>query len=37
VGGHAIALLSIDGTLDDQQLKEISRLEGVHQARALTF
>jgi D-3-phosphoglycerate dehydrogenase len=37
VGGHAIALLSIDGTLDENQLKEISRLEGVHQARALTF
>ncbi len=28
VGGDAIALLSIDGTVDDKQLKEIAALPG---------
>jgi D-3-phosphoglycerate dehydrogenase len=37
VGGDAIALLSIDGTVDDRQLSEIAALPGVRQARALTF
>jgi D-3-phosphoglycerate dehydrogenase / 2-oxoglutarate reductase len=37
VGGDAIALLSIDGTLTEPQLKEIAALEGVKQAKALKF
>jgi D-3-phosphoglycerate dehydrogenase len=37
VGGDAIALLSIDGTLEDKQLKEITKLPGVHQAKTLAF
>ncbi len=37
VGGDAIALLSIDGTLTDDQLKRIAALEGVKQAKALRF
>ena len=37
VGGDAIALLSIDGTVDDKQLKEIAALPGVKQAKSLAF
>ncbi|WP_375452769.1 phosphoglycerate dehydrogenase [uncultured Devosia sp.] len=37
VGADAIALVSIDGTLNDAQLGEIAGLEGVKQARALRF
>lgn len=37
VGGDAIALVSIDGTLTDEQLAEIAALEGVKQAKALKF
>jgi len=37
VGGDAIALLSIDGTLEDKQLKQITALPGVHQAKPLSF
>jgi D-3-phosphoglycerate dehydrogenase len=37
VGGDAIALLSIDGKLEEAQLKEITKLPGVHNARTLTF
>jgi D-3-phosphoglycerate dehydrogenase len=37
VGGDAIALLSIDGSVNDKQLKEIAALPGVRQAKALTF
>ena len=37
VGGDAIALVSIDGTLADEQLGQITRLEGVKQAKALKF
>jgi D-3-phosphoglycerate dehydrogenase len=37
VGGDAIALLSIDGTVTDAQLKEIARLPGVTHANALSF
>jgi D-3-phosphoglycerate dehydrogenase len=37
VGGDAIALLSIDGEVNDAQLKEIAALPGVKQARALRF
>ena len=37
VGGDAIALLSIDGEVNDAQLKEIAALPGVKQARALKF
>jgi D-3-phosphoglycerate dehydrogenase / 2-oxoglutarate reductase len=37
VGGDAIALLSIDGSLTDDQLKQIAALEGVKQAKALSF
>ena len=37
VGGDAIALVSIDGTLDDTQLDQIVKLEGVKQAKALKF
>ena len=37
VGGDAIALLSIDGTLEDKQLKQITALPGVHQAWPLSF
>ncbi len=37
VGGDAIALLSIDGSLTEAQLKEIAELPGVKQAKALKF
>ena len=37
VGGDAIALLSIDGKLEDKQLAEITKLPGVHQAKTLAF
>jgi len=37
VGGDAIALLSIDGSVNDKQLKEIAGLPGVRQARVLAF
>jgi D-3-phosphoglycerate dehydrogenase len=37
VGGDAIALLSIDGSLADAQLGEVAKLEGVKQAKALKF
>jgi D-3-phosphoglycerate dehydrogenase len=37
VGGDAIALVSIDGTLADRQLKQIAGLPGVRQAKALAF
>jgi len=37
VGGDAIALLSIDGTLDEAQLQQIAGLPGVHQAKSLAF
>jgi D-3-phosphoglycerate dehydrogenase len=37
VGGDAIALLSIDGKLEDAQLKQITALPGVHQAKSLAF
>ena len=37
VGGDAIALLSIDGSVADKQLKEIAALPGVKQAKALAF
>ena len=37
VGGDAIALLSIDGDVAPEQLKEIAGLPGVKQAKALAF
>jgi D-3-phosphoglycerate dehydrogenase len=37
VGGDAIALVSIDGKVGDEQLKRIAALEGVKQAKALQF
>jgi D-3-phosphoglycerate dehydrogenase len=37
VGGDAIALLSIDGTLTDEQLAQVAALEGVKQAKSLRF
>ncbi|CAN7319225.1 MULTISPECIES: phosphoglycerate dehydrogenase [unclassified Devosia] len=37
VGGDAIALVSIDGTLTEEQLAEIAALEGVKQAKAVRF
>ena len=37
VGGDAIALLSIDGAVNEAQLKAIAALPGVKQAKALTF
>ena len=37
VGGDAIALLSIDGTLAEEQLARVAALEGVRQAKALRF
>jgi D-3-phosphoglycerate dehydrogenase / 2-oxoglutarate reductase len=37
VGGDAIALLSIDGTVADKQLSKIAALPGVRQAKALAF
>ncbi|MDB5541537.1 MAG: phosphoglycerate dehydrogenase [Devosia sp.] len=37
VGGDAIALLSIDGTLADDQLKQVAALDGVKQAKSLKF
>ena len=37
VGGDAIALLSIDGQLGDDQLKQVTALPGVKQAKALRF
>lgn len=36
-GGDAIALLAVDGTLEDDLLNEIIALEGVIQAKALAF
>ena len=33
----AIALLSIDGNVDEKQLKEIATLPGVKQAKSLAF
>jgi D-3-phosphoglycerate dehydrogenase len=36
-GGDAIALVSIDGTLDEDQLGRIEELPGVKQAKALKF
>jgi len=36
-GGDAIALVSIDGTLTDDQLSTIAELDGVKQAKALRF
>lgn len=37
VGGDAIALVAIDGTLDDGQLQQIAALPGVRQAKSLAF
>ncbi|KKB12568.1 3-phosphoglycerate dehydrogenase [Devosia geojensis] len=37
VGGDAIALVSIDGELTEEQLGRIAALEGVKQAKALKF
>ena len=37
VGGDAIALLSIDGSVTAEQLKEIASLPGVKQAKAVAF
>jgi D-3-phosphoglycerate dehydrogenase len=37
VGGDAIALLSIDGQVKEDQLAQIAKLEGVKQAKALRF
>jgi len=37
VGGDAIALLSIDGEVTPEQLKEIAGLPGVRQAKAVAF
>ncbi|WDR04939.1 phosphoglycerate dehydrogenase [Devosia rhodophyticola] len=37
VGSDAIALVSIDGTLNEKQLAEITALPGVKQAKALKF
>ncbi|MBK8085425.1 MAG: phosphoglycerate dehydrogenase [Devosia sp.] len=37
VGGDAIALLSIDGTMTPDQLAQIAALPGVRQAKALRF
>jgi D-3-phosphoglycerate dehydrogenase / 2-oxoglutarate reductase len=37
VGGDAIALLSIDGSVAEKQLSEIAALPGVRQAKALRF
>jgi D-3-phosphoglycerate dehydrogenase len=37
VGGDAIALLSIDGSLNEKQLKQVAALEGVKQAKSLKF
>jgi D-3-phosphoglycerate dehydrogenase len=37
VGGDAIALLSIDGTVTDAQLKQIAALPGVTHANVLSF
>jgi D-3-phosphoglycerate dehydrogenase len=37
VGGDAIALLSIDSALTDDQLQQIAALPGVSQAKALAF
>ena len=37
VGGDAIALLSIDGEVTAEQLKEIASLPGVRQAKAVAF
>src|SRR5690606_21167586 len=37
VGGDAIALLSIDGSVQEPQLKAIAALPGVKQAKALAF
>ncbi|HEV7276467.1 MAG TPA: phosphoglycerate dehydrogenase [Devosiaceae bacterium] len=37
VGGDAIALVSIDGKVSEEQLQRIASLEGVKQAKALQF
>jgi len=37
VGGDAIALLSIDGTLTEEQQASVASLKGVRQAKALRF
>ena len=37
VGGDAIALLSIDGSLTEDQLARVAALEGVKQAKSLRF
>ena len=37
VGGDAIALLSIDGSLNEPQLRQVAGLPGVKQAKSLTF
>ncbi|RUT34692.1 phosphoglycerate dehydrogenase [Arsenicitalea aurantiaca] len=37
VGSDAIALVTIDGVLDEDQLKQITALEGVKQAKSLRF
>jgi D-3-phosphoglycerate dehydrogenase len=37
VGGDAIALLSIDGSVEEAQLKKIAALPGVKQAKSLAF
>jgi D-3-phosphoglycerate dehydrogenase len=37
VGGDAIALVSIDGKVGEEQLQRIAALEGVKQAKALQF
>jgi D-3-phosphoglycerate dehydrogenase len=37
VGSDAIALVSIDSVLSDDQLKQIASLEGVKQAKSMRF
>ena len=37
IGGDAIALLSIDGRVTEDQLKQIASLPGVRQAKSLAF
>jgi D-3-phosphoglycerate dehydrogenase len=36
-GGDAIALIAIDSTVTDEQLAKIAALEGVQQAKRLSF
>ncbi len=36
-GGDAISLISIDANLSDEQIKKVAELEGVIQAKALSF